>query len=66
LYPTLLTNRLTPGTKPVPVTVIVVGVEAGIEDGLIEVIVGTIVGCVITNGCGADGPPPGLGFETVT
>ena len=55
-----------PGKKPVPVIVIFVGVAASNELGLTEVIVGTTVGFVMTKGMGVDGPPPGVGFVTVT
>src|SRR5579871_2163725 len=55
-----------PGRNPVPVTVMFVGVAASKEVGLTEVMVGTTVGCVMTKDIGADGPPPGAGFVTVT
>ena len=66
IKPKLVMNRLTPGVNPVPVMVTEVPVPAGIEEGLIELIVGTTVGTVIANGCAPEGPPPGVGFVTVT
>ena len=62
----VLTQIWAPERKLVPVTLTVTKVPAWALEGLSEVIVGTGLGAAIVNGRELEGPPPGVGLETVT